>query len=97
MRRFEEVQYPELLSQLTALTQPAPVKAPQPQPSTSQESQKPNPQPEPVKPVEFISSRSLSITFDKAWLADEGDVERYLESMRKALLEEIRQGKRIQI
>ena len=97
VRRFEEVQYPELLSQLTALTQPAPVKAPQPQPSTSQESQKPNPQPEPVKPVEFISSRSLSITFDKAWLADEGDVERYLESMRKALLEEIRQGKRIQI
>lgn len=97
VRRFEEVQYPELLSQLTALTQTAPVKAPQPPTGTSQETPAPTPQPEPVKPVEFISSRSLSITFDKAWLADEGDVERYLESMRKALLEEIRQGKRIQI
>lgn len=97
VRRFEEVQYPELLSQLTALTQPAPVPSPQAQPSTSQESSKPISQPEPVKPVEFVSSRSLSITFDKAWLADEGDVERYLESMRKALLEEIRQGKRIHI
>ena len=97
VRRFEEVQYPELLSQLTALTQTAPVKAPQPPTGTSQETPAPTPQPEPVKPVEFISSRSLSITFDKAWLADEGDVERYLESMRKALLEEIRKGKRIQI
>ena len=35
--------------------------------------------------------------FDKAWLADEADVEHYLESMREALLEEIRKGKRIQI
>ena len=30
-------------------------------------------------------------------LADETDVERYLESMREALLDEIRKGKRIQI
>ena len=97
VRRFEEVQYPELLSQLTAMTQPAPVPPPQPQSNTSQESPKPSPQPEPVKAVEYGPSRSLSIAFDKAWLADEGDVERYLESMRKALLEEIRQGKRIQI
>lgn len=97
VRRFEEVQYPELLSQLTAMTQTTPVKTPQPQPNTSQESQKPTTQPEPAKPVEYVPSRSLSIAFDKAWLADEGDVERYLESMRKALLEEIRQGKRIQI
>lgn len=97
VRRFEEVQYPDLLSQLTAMTQPVPVPPPQPQSNTSQESPKPSPQPEPVKAVEYVPSRSLSIAFDKAWLADEGDVERYLESMRKALLEEIRQGKRIQI
>lgn len=50
VRRFEEVQYPELLSQLTALTQTAPVKAPQPPTGTSQETPAPTPQPEPVKP-----------------------------------------------
>ena len=36
-------------------------------------------------------------SFNKAWLADESDVDRYLESMREALLAEIRNGKRIQI
>jgi hypothetical protein len=47
--------------------------------------------------VEYITSRSVQIFFDKAWLADETDVDRYLESMREALLKEIRKGKRIQI
>jgi len=47
--------------------------------------------------IEYVPSRSLKVSFDKAWLADETDVERYLESMRKTLLDEIRKGKRIQI
>lgn len=46
---------------------------------------------------EYVSSRSVKVSFDKAWLADETDVERYLESMREARLDEIRKGKRIQI
>jgi hypothetical protein len=46
---------------------------------------------------EYIASRHIDIAFDKAWLADEIDVDRYLESMRKALLLEIRNGKIIQI
>jgi len=37
------------------------------------------------------------VQFNKAWLADKADVDRYLESMREALLEEIRKGRRIQI
>lgn len=41
--------------------------------------------------------RTIPVTFDKAWLADESDVDRYLESMREALLSEIRKGKKIQI
>lgn len=45
----------------------------------------------------YVPSRSVKVSFDKAWLADETDVERYLESMREALLDEIRKGKRIQI
>ncbi|MDO8948566.1 MAG: hypothetical protein Q7U88_15645 [Desulfocapsaceae bacterium] len=42
-------------------------------------------------------SRSVRVSFDKPWLADESDVERYLDSMRKSLLVKIKKGKRIQI
>ena len=47
--------------------------------------------------TEYVSSRSVHVPFDKAWLANESDVEHYLKSMREALLKEIRKGKRIQI
>ena len=47
--------------------------------------------------IEKIVAQMVKVSFDKAWLADETDVERYLESMREALLDEIRKGKRIQI
>jgi ElaB/YqjD/DUF883 family membrane-anchored ribosome-binding protein len=46
---------------------------------------------------EYLMIRRVKIDFDKAWLSDESDVNRYLESMRNALLTEIRKGKRIQI
>ena len=45
----------------------------------------------------FKNLKSIRISFDKAWLADELDVDRYLEVMREALLVEIGKGKRIQI
>ncbi len=45
----------------------------------------------------LVTIHSLKVPFNAAWLADETDVDRYLASMREALLEEIRQGKRIQI
>ncbi len=47
--------------------------------------------------VEYVPSYSVQVPFDKAWLANESDVEHYLKSMREALLKEIRKGKRIQI
>jgi hypothetical protein len=47
--------------------------------------------------IEYVPSRSVQVSFEKAWLADETDVDLYLESMREALLEEIHKGKRIQI
>ena len=46
---------------------------------------------------EVISIRATKIPFAKTLLANEADVESYLKSMREALLEEIRKGKRIQI
>ena len=53
--------------------------------------------PEPAPRIEYVSSSSLIVSFDKPWLADESDVDRYVASMRNALLAEIRSGKRVQV
>jgi hypothetical protein len=100
LRRFEESDYQRLLSQMTSWTQPAPAHEPAPQTgktATTDEGTKPTPPAKPEQRIEYVPSRSVKVCFDKAWLADETDVERYLKSMREALLEEIRKGKRIQI
>ena len=47
--------------------------------------------------IEYVPSSSVRVAFEKAWLADENDVNRYLECMRQALLEEISKGKRVRI
>jgi ABC-type uncharacterized transport system YnjBCD ATPase subunit len=47
--------------------------------------------------VEYVASRSIHVIFDKAWLADELDVDRYLAALREAMMKEIRGGKRVQI
>ena len=93
LRRFEDNEYQRLLSQMSAWLQPTP-----PKPSDDDEDsggKKPTKVNEPK--VEYISSKSVKVDFDKAWLADESDVEEYLKSMKEALLEEIKRGKRIQI
>lgn len=99
LRRFEESDYQLHLSQMTAWAQPAP--APAPTPATGgvnkPEGQTPKPSAKPEPRIEYVPSRSVRVAFEKAWLADETDVDRYLQSMREALLEEIRKGKRIQI
>lgn len=100
LRRFEEGDYQRLLSQMASWTHPA--SEPQPAPVSGgafilNEDTKPI-TPSTAEPrIEYVPSRSVKVSFDKAWLADETDVERYLESMREALLDEIRKGKRIQI
>jgi hypothetical protein len=85
---------------MTSWAQPAPTPKPAPEPgktATPDEGTKPTPPAKPEPRIEYVPSRSVKVSFDKAWLADETDVERYLESMREALLDEIRKGKRIQI
>jgi hypothetical protein len=89
-----------LLSQLTTWAQPAATPEPVPEPggtATTDDGAKPTPPAQPEPRIEYVHSRAVKVSFDKAWLADETDVDRYLESMREALLEEIRKGKRIQI
>jgi hypothetical protein len=100
LRRFEESDCQRLRSQMTYWAQPAPTPEPTPElgeTATPDEGTKPTPPAKPEPRIEYVPSRSVKVSFDKAWLADETDVERYLESMREALLDEIRKGKRIQI
>jgi len=96
-RRVKESEYPRLLSRIAEWSQVV-VKPT----STGSEGHKPSSSPETTTKtaeprIEYVPSRSVRVSFDKLWLADESDVERYLDSMRKALLSEIRSGKRIQL
>ena len=99
LRRFEESDYQRLLSKMASWAQPphVPIHSSQNKQTTIP---KPNSDTAAVKLeslIEYVSCRSIRVSFDKAWLADESDVECYLEAMREALLAEIRIGKRIQI
>lgn len=85
-RRFEDSEYPQLLQKLVRWAQAA---------SKSPVDEGPS-EPEAPK-IEYVPSRAIQVKFEKAWLADEADVDSYLTSMRKALVAEIKQGKRIQI
>lgn len=100
-RRFEEQEYAQVLARLETLSRPPappkPVSAAasngeHPAATTTQ----PVPTPQPAQP-EMIAARSISVEFDKAWLASEDDLDRYLEAQRKAWLAEIKAGKRVRI
>jgi hypothetical protein len=103
LRQFEDTTYQLLLSQMTTWAQPA--SPPTPAGGGSKTASPSiyrvtNPSSKPTAaetPIKYVSSRSVQVSFDKAWLADETDVDRYLAAMRKALLAEIQSGKRIQI
>jgi hypothetical protein len=88
LRRFEESDYPQLLAQLSGQWPVA---------NTQQEEKETEVSTKKTVHYPLVTIHSLKVPFSTAWLADETDVERYLESMRKALLDEIRKGKRIQI
>ena len=94
LRCFEEQGYQKLLSRMVDLATPRPAPTPA-VPSDDQDDDTPPPPPKPK--VEYVNVRQVRASYDKAWLADEADVMHYLESMRKALLDEIRKGKRVQI
>ena len=49
------------------------------------------------KPAEIILGCSIRIDFARALLANENDVDEYVDVFKRALLKEIKQGKRIQI
>lgn len=88
LRRFEESDYPKLLAKLYH-TETCPK-------GTGTDSRYPKASASPEPPaVQHL--RSIPVPFEKAWLADEADVDRYLGALRGALLAEIQKGKKVQV
>ncbi len=92
-RRFEENDYQHLLSKMCSWAKPK-VLDPQPYEDPAKPGQKQGINDE---RMEYVISKSLKIPYTKAWLADETDVDEYLSIVKKILLKEISEGKRIQI
>ena len=99
LRRFEENDYQRQLSLLATWAQPKTYTKSTTDKATItiKDDGGVTPPPDPKPPIKYVSSSTIKVPFAKAWLADEADVDSYLDSMRQALLEEIRKGKRIQV
>ena len=98
LRRFEDDQYPQLLLKLEQLAQPAnplPAYAPT-QPAAGNA-------PEPVTPPSWVAeprivpARSIRVSYPRPWLANEAELDDYLQKQREAWLKEIQAGNRVQI
>jgi energy-coupling factor transporter ATP-binding protein EcfA2 len=96
LRRFEDEEYQRLLSRLSTWATPAPANPSATGTAAGTTTINETSTPEEPK-IEYVPSRNIRVDFGKAWLADASDVERYVESMRKALLKAINDGKRVQI
>ncbi|MFA5699921.1 MAG: hypothetical protein WC913_01420, partial [Desulfuromonas sp.] len=91
-RYFEDQGYQKLLAMLTDMSSPpaqVPTDDEEPTPGSDAGVREPK--------VEYVHYRQVPVSYDKAWLANENDVDRFLESMRKALIADIQKGKRIQV
>lgn len=92
LRYFEEQGYQKLLAKMVEMATLKPVgQGENTKPDTNYPAGDNAPKPE------YVQARQIRAAYDKAWLADEADVDLYLKSMREALLNEISKGKRIQI
>ena len=106
LQRFKSTTYPQQLSRMTAWAQPAPEIPDEPadggadKPTAGAYGDTSSPASVAKvadQAIQFVSYKDVTVDFDKAWLADEADVENYLAAMKKALLAEVQNGKRIHV
>jgi hypothetical protein len=93
---FKTSTYPALLGRVTT---PAPTPTPEPT-SVGPEGRGFNEgAPRPVSPpsTEYVAASALRVTYAKPYLADERDVDAYLDILRETLVAEIRSGKRVTV
>ena len=101
---FEARVYPALMNELLASAappEPEPV-PPMPGPETDGDPEpgptpRPAPRPAPPPPPRVVPISGLRVTFEKATIGSDEDVEAYLDQMRKALTTALREGKRITV
>lgn len=86
LRRFEEREYPKLLQEMTKMAHPEPITGIT---GSGDEGTR--------ETIQYIPSNAIHIAFDKPWLADEEDIEKYLKAVREAFKKEIERGKRINL
>ncbi|MFW1798528.1 BREX system P-loop protein BrxC [Acinetobacter nematophilus] len=110
VRRFEDQQYASLVQQLIEWNQPD--QENQVEPTENGQLQLPNDDQasgqnendgkselggKRQQRLETISAKNIKVNFRKPWLADEADIDEYLAQYRDALLDEIKQGKTVQL
>lgn len=94
---FKSSTYPALLARATA---PAPKPAPNLTGVAEERagfSEGASPSSLPPPPTEYVPASALRVAYAKPFLADEQDVDAYLDILRETLIVEIRAGKRITI
>ncbi|NVK29385.1 MAG: BREX system P-loop protein BrxC [Gammaproteobacteria bacterium] len=96
---FENSQYSLLLQQIEVWNTPEPEPAPPVTPVSGEgDGDKPEEPPHPPKPVvEIVGSRDLKPNYSKPLLESEADIDAYLDSYKKVLLDTVKQGKKVRV
>jgi hypothetical protein len=98
---FKSSTYPALLGRVTApMPKPAPKAASAenaPRGFSESPSAPPTPPPPPPRQTEYVAATALRVTYSKPFLADERDVDAYLDILRDRYIAEIRAGKRVTV
>lgn len=102
LRRFDEVGHMEAVEKLTAWAAMRSAAAAETQldrPAVEVVVEPPGPGAERVADplAEYVAQSAVQVAFDRFYLADERDVDAYLDALRAALLDVIRAGKRVRI
>ena len=96
LRQFEDNNYQQLLSRMVSLANLV-SKVDTTEEAAGYKSTEETPRVTKEPEINYVQCRAVKVPFDKAWLIDEKDVDRYLEAMREAVLKEISKGNRILI
>jgi hypothetical protein len=93
-RRFEDMEYPGLVAQIDQWSRPVETGT---KTSTTTNGTDNGPSATSAPQPMIVQSRSIAVQFDKALLADEADLDRYLSALRHEWLKEIQAGKKVQV
>ena len=96
---FEEKQFPRLIDQLVAWSEPtSAVEPPVGHPYNGAGGEVDQPAVAPTPPrAATISARDISVSFEKPWLSDEADVDAYVERYKDALIDAVKNGKKVRV